>query len=182
MPFCLSPSRNAPLRKKYSAIIGRHYREIERRKRVGEEFRRRYISTSFLDTLQIFDPGSRPPAEKRGDGGIKGREINASISSRTRWNTLRHFGAARVPRTFFLYRWKKLPFEPPPLIRAKPKSVLPRLGRNFSSYVLYFADLCSAWEIRSYFKSFSLDRLIDRWMDSSCCRPDGRFLSIPEWI
>lgn len=46
--------------------------------------------------------------------------------------------APRVyPATFFLYHWKKLPFEPPPLIRAKPKSALPRLGRNFSSSSIF---------------------------------------------
>lgn len=121
-PNAILPSRNAPLRKKYSAIIGRHYGRSKggnvSARNLDDDISRRRSSPTLCEAniRSWIEKGRPPPVEKGGDvwrEGIKGREINASISSRTRWNTLRHFGAARVPRHFLFISLEKASFRTP---------------------------------------------------------------------
>lgn len=93
----------------------------------------------------------------------------------TRWNTLRHFGAARVPLHLLFTSLEKASFRPPPELNLSG-AILPRLGRNFP----YRSISRVAWEtkIRRYFKPLpvSVDRSIDP------VSAEWAISSIAEWI
>lgn len=88
----------------------------------------------------------------------------------TRWNTLRHFGAARVPLHLLFTSLEKASFRPPPELNLSG-AILPRLGRNFP----YRSISRLAWEtkIRRYFKPLPVS--VDRSIDRSCFGRMGDF-------
>lgn len=88
--------------------------------------------------------------------------------------------APRVyPSTFFLYHWKKLPFDPPSLrkpIRNHPSALRQEFFLLFHFRERWLARLGKRKSIAAAILNLSQSLSIDRWIDRILFRPNGRFL------